>query len=55
MSTIQLFAETEVSQVITIAIILVVLVVALVALVVFARYFGCGIQSGYDGAGIGNF
>jgi uncharacterized protein YqfA (UPF0365 family) len=55
MSTIQLFAETEVSQVITIAIILVVLVVALVALVVFARYFRLWIQSVTTGAGIGIF
>jgi uncharacterized protein YqfA (UPF0365 family) len=50
-----LVADTEVSQVITIAIILVVLVVALVILVVFARYFRLWIQSVTTGAGIGIF
>ncbi len=55
MHTLMPLADTEVSQVITIAIILVVLVVALVALVVFARYFRLWIQSVTTGAGIGIF
>ncbi len=55
MHDLMLLADTEVSQVITIAIILVVLVVALVALVVFARYFRLWIQSVTTGAGIGIF
>ena len=55
MQKILFVADTEVSQVITIAIILVVLVVALVALVVFARYFRLWIQSVTTGAGIGIF
>src|ERR1700690_2831867 len=55
MQNILLVADTEVSQVITIAIILVVLVVALVILVVFARYFRLWIQSVTTGAGIGIF
>ncbi|HEY2826460.1 MAG TPA: flotillin-like protein FloA [Pirellulales bacterium] len=55
MHTTFLLADTEVSQVITIAVILVGLVVALVALVVFARYFRLWIQSVTTGAGIGIF
>jgi uncharacterized protein YqfA (UPF0365 family) len=55
MQKILFVADTEISQVITIAIILVVLVVALVALVVFARYFRLWIQSVTTGAGIGIF
>ncbi len=50
-----LFADGEISQVITIAVIFVVLIFALFAFAVFARYFRLWIQSVTTGASIGIF
>jgi uncharacterized protein YqfA (UPF0365 family) len=49
------FAETNLTQIVTIVVVLVLLVIGLVLFAVFARYFRLWIQSVTTGAGIGIF